>query len=56
MKDDIADYSKCLLYQATDGKDLDFAIAVSHVGAHNTKETGDRKDRVGTYRKIKAAI
>ena len=41
--------------EATDEKDLDFAIAVFRDGMHIDKEEEDRSDRIGTFRGTRAA-
>ena len=53
MKDDMVTYS---VSEATDEKDLDFAIAVFCEGMDIGKEEEDCSDRVGTYRGTMAAI
>ena len=41
--------------EATDENNLDLAIAVFREGMHVDKEEEDRSDRVGTYRRTRAA-
>ena len=43
------------IIEATDEKELDFAIPVFRLGTHSDNEEEYRNDRVGTYREIRAA-
>ena len=43
------------ILEATDEKDLDFAIPVFRFGPHSDNEEEDRNDHVGTYCGIRAA-